>query len=55
MIQLDLFEDNQLILILKELRKVKESSEAVRRGVFQRVAELEQKLKELQYAKEKAG
>lgn len=55
MIQLDLFEDNQLILILKELRKVKESSEAVRRGVFRRVAELEQKLREMEMAKEKTG
>lgn len=55
MIQLDLFEDNQLILILKELRKVKESSEAVRRGVFRRVAELEHKLRELEMAKEKTG
>lgn len=55
MIQLDLFEDNQLILILRELKKVKESSEAVRRGVFQRVAELEHKLKEMQMEREKTG
>jgi hypothetical protein len=48
MIQLDLFEKNDLVLVLNELKRVRESSEAVRRGVFRRVAELEQKLKELQ-------
>lgn|GEM_PF-4202557 len=48
MIQLDLFEKNDLILVLNELKKTREMSEAVRRGVFRRVAELEQKLKELQ-------
>jgi len=48
MIQLDIFEKNDLILVLNELKRVRESSEAVRRGVFRRVAELEQKLKELQ-------
>ena len=48
MIQLDLFEKNDLVLVLNELKRVRESSEAVRRGVFRRVAELELKIKELQ-------
>lgn len=55
MIQLDLFEKNDLILVLRELKKIRESSEAVRRGVFRRVAELEQKLRELQELREQVG
>ncbi len=55
MIQLDLFEKNELVLVLEELRRLRESSEAVRRGVFRRVAELELKLKELQMVKEKVS
>lgn len=55
MIQLDLFEKNDLVLVLNELKKIRESSEAVRRGVFRRVAELEQKIKELQEVRAKVA
>ena len=55
MIQLDFFEKDQLVLILEEIKKIRESSEKVRRGVYSRVAELEIKLKEMQMVKQKAG
>ena len=41
MIQLDFFETNQNILLWEELRKVRQSSENVRKGVFKRIHELE--------------
>ena len=51
MIQLDFFEKNETVLLLEEIRKVKESSENVRRGVFKRIAEFERLLKEIQEIK----
>lgn len=41
MIQLDFFEKDQNLLLWDEIRKVKESSENVRRGVFKRISEFE--------------
>lgn len=55
MIQLDFFEKNELVLILDEIKRIRESSEKVRRGVYSRVAELELKLKEMQMVREKVG
>lgn len=51
MIQLDLFEDDVKVLILEEIRKVKESAESVRKGVFARIRELENQIKELKEEK----
>ena len=48
MIQLDLFEPDVLKLVLQELKDVKNSSEAVRKGVFRRVALLERKIENLE-------
>ena len=53
MIQLDLFEDDQKVLILEELRKVKESADSVRKGVFARIKELENQIKEMKQQKGK--
>lgn len=53
MIQLDLFEGDQFVLLLQEFQKVKESSEKVRRGIFARIGEMEEKLREMQTVKSK--
>lgn len=53
MIQLDLFEGDQFVLLLQEFKKVKESSEKVRRGIFARIGEMEEKLKEMQTVRSK--
>lgn len=53
MIQLDLFEGDQFVLLLQEFKKVKESSEKVRRGIFARIGEMEEKLKEIQTIRSK--
>lgn len=52
MLQLDFFEKNETMLLLEEIRKVKESSEKVRRGVFKRIAEFEKMLKEIKELRE---
>ena len=55
MLQLDLFEKNETVILLEEIRKVKESSEAVRRGVFRRIAEFERLIKEMQQMRQQVG
>lgn len=51
MIQLDLFDDNVLETILREIKKVKDSGDHVRKSLFARINELERLYLEL--AKEK--
>lgn len=53
MIQLDLFEGDQFVLLMQEFQKVKDSSEKVRRGIFARIGEMEQKIREMQSIKTK--
>ena len=40
LIQLDLFEDNEVILLRNEMQKVRESTDKVRKGLFARHNEL---------------
>jgi hypothetical protein len=40
LVQLDLFEDDEVVLLRQEMQKIKESSEKVRRGMFARHNEL---------------
>lgn len=40
LVQLDLFEDNEVVLLRKEMQFVKENNEKVRRGLFARHGEL---------------
>jgi len=47
MIQLDLFENDQLTMLRMEVQKYKEVAENVRRGVFARLNELERTIMEL--------
>lgn len=51
--QLDLFERNELVLILDELAKMKESNANVRRGCFARIAEFEKLIKDLKQEMQK--
>lgn len=51
MIQLDLFEKNEVALILEEFSKIKDSQEKVRKKIFGIVAELQQEVKELKELK----
>lgn len=53
MIQLDFFEVDQNILLWEEIRKVKQQSENVRRGVFKRINEFEKICKEMVEIKKK--
>ncbi len=40
LIQLDLFEDNEVVLLRNEMQRVRESSDKVRKGIFARHNEL---------------
>ncbi len=53
MIQLDLFEKDQIALFLEEMRKIKESSDKARRGLFKRYDELAKEILELK--KQRSG
>lgn len=46
-IQLDLFEPTETTILLEEIRKVKTSSDAVRRSVFARITEFEKTIKDI--------
>ena len=46
-IQLDLFEPTETSILLEELRKVKKSSDAVRKSVFARITEFEKTIKDI--------
>ena len=47
MIQLDMLEENEMMAVLRELKKVKDASENARRGLFARFNELERIVFEL--------
>lgn len=40
LVQLDLFEENEMVLLRKQINLMKESSEKVRKGLFARHGEL---------------
>lgn len=40
LIQLDLFEDNEMVLLRNEIQRVRESTDKVRKGLFARHGEL---------------
>lgn len=44
MIQLDLFEKDQLALFLEEVRKIGESSDKVRKGVYREVSTVKEEI-----------
>lgn len=44
MIQLDLFEKDDVVLLLEEVKKIRESSDKVRKGVFAEVGEVKQEV-----------
>ena len=46
MLQLDLFENDQVSLLIREFQRVQESSEKVRRCIFAELADVKMKLKE---------
>lgn len=48
MIQLDLFEKDELMAMLTQLAEIRKSSENVRRGIFARHNELEKKFIDLE-------
>lgn len=45
--QLDLYEKDEIKLLLEEIRKIRETSENVRKGVFKRVTDVEKMILEL--------
>lgn len=47
MLQLDIFDENQLEVFVRAIRTLKDSGEKVRRGVFAEVGELKKEVKEL--------
>ncbi len=47
MIQLDLFETDDTVLLINEVKKVKESTEKTRKALFSRHGSLEKKYNEL--------
>ena len=47
MIQLDMFENDQLMYVIKELQATREMTENVRRGLFARYNQLERDVIEL--------
>lgn len=49
LIQLDLFEDNEVVLLRNEMRKVKETCDKTRKGLFARHGELAKLFVELDY------
>ena len=46
-IELDFFEKNETVLILDEMKKLKKSSDAVRKSVFARISEFEKTIKDI--------
>lgn len=46
-IELDFFEKNETILLLEEMKKIKKSSDAVRKSVFARINEFEKTIKDI--------
>lgn len=51
MIQLDFFEKNETRILLEEIRKVRDSSEKVRKSVFKRISEFEKMLRDIEQIK----
>jgi hypothetical protein len=47
MLQLDLFEKNEVVLILKELNKIKQSNDSVRKKIFSLFSDHQKEVKQL--------